>query len=126
MLQDELWTQAVRIGKQDPDSEMFALFVASLNDMIDCHTKRVVVSQYQIPAIIWLSLYTMSCLSMGGVGYQFGIAGMRDIVSSFILPLSFTIVICLISDLDRVNQGALKVSQQPMIDLDQKLEAGTL
>lgn len=30
------------------------------------------------------------------------------------------------SDLERVNEGALQVSQQPMIALDRKLEASAL
>ena len=65
-------------------------------------------------------------LSMAGVGYQFGWAGSRDIAISFCLALAFSIVIVLIADLDRVNEGALQVSQQPMIELDRKLEASAL
>jgi hypothetical protein len=89
--------------------------------MIDCHTKRVVVGQYQIPDVIWFSLYLISILSMAGVGYQFGQSGTRDIAISMTLALSFAIVISLIVNLDRINEGPLQVSQQPMIDLDQKL-----
>lgn len=121
-LQDEMWAQALRVAKQDHDSEMNALFVASLNDVIDMHSKRVIVGQYQIPAVIWLSLYIVSIISMAGVGYQFGRAGSRDVAISLFLALSFSIVIGLIADLDRGYEGALQVSQQPMIDLDRKLE----
>jgi hypothetical protein len=122
-IQDELWSQAVLVAKQDNDSEMHGLFVESLNDVIDFHTKRVVVGQYHIPAIIWLALYLVSILSMVGVGYQFGRAGKCDVAISLCLALAFSIVICLIADLDRVDQGSLQVSQQPMIELDRKLGA---
>jgi hypothetical protein len=122
-LQDELWAQAILVAKKDSSSEMHALFVDSLNEVIDSHTKRLVVGHYRIPNVIWLALYLVSMLSMAGVGYQFGQAGSRDIAISLFLALSFSIVISLIADLDRVSQGALQVSQQPMIELDSKLGA---
>jgi hypothetical protein len=122
-LQDELWSHAILVAKKDGSSEMHALFVDSLNEVIDFHTKRVVVGQYHIPAIIWLALYIVSLLSMAGVGYQFGRAGARDVAISLFLALAFSIVICLISDLDRVDQGTLQVNQQPLIELDRKFGA---
>ncbi|MDB5336395.1 MAG: hypothetical protein JWN70_2014 [Planctomycetaceae bacterium] len=121
-LQDEMWAQALLVARKDSNSEMNALFVESLNEVIDMHSKRVIVGQYQIPAVIWLSLYIVSIISMAGVGYQFGRAGSRDIAVSLFLALSFSIVIGLIADLDRGYEGALQVSQQPMIELDRKLE----
>ena len=125
-LHDELWSQALLVAKKDSNSEMHALFVDSLNEVIDFHTKRVVVAQYHIPDVIWLALYGVSMLSMTGVGYQFGRAGSRDVLLSFCLALAFSIVIALIADLDRVEEGTLQVSQQPMIELDRKLEAAIL
>jgi hypothetical protein len=122
-LQDELWSQAILVAQKDSSSEMHALFVDSLNAVIDFHTKRIVVSQYRIPDAIWLALYVVSILSMAGVGYQFGLAGTRDVVISLFLALSFSIVIWLIADLERGHEGALQISQQPMIELDRKLGA---
>ncbi len=122
-LQDELWSQAILVAKKEGDSEMHALFIDALNEVIAFHTKRVVVGQYHIPAVIWLALYVVSLLSMAGVGYQFGRAGTRDFAISLLLALAFSIVIYLISDLDRVDEGNLQVSQQPMIELDRKLGA---
>jgi len=120
-LHGELWSQAILVAKKDSNSEMHALFVDSLNEVIDLHTKRLFVSQYRIPEVIWLSLHIVSLLSMAGVGYQFGKAGSRDVAISLFLALSFSIVIGLIADLDRVSQGSLQVSQQPMVELDRKL-----
>ncbi len=122
-LQNELWSQAILVAGKDSKSEIYALFVHSLNEVIDFHTKRLVVSQYRIPAPIWKALYVVSMLSMAGVGYQFGWAGSRDIAVSLFLALAFSIVIALIADLDRVYEGTLQVNQQPMIELDRKLGA---
>lgn len=121
VLHNELWSQAILVAKKDSDSEMHALFVSSLNEAIDLHTKRLVVGQYHIPNAIWWALYLVSILSMAGVGYQFGLTGMRDVAASLFLALSFSIVIGLIANLDRTANGALQVSQQPMIDLDRRL-----
>ena len=122
-LLDQLWSQAILVAKKDSSSEMYALFVDSLNAVIDFHTKRVVVSHYRIPGVIWLALHTVLILSMACVGYQFGLAGTRDLAISLFLALAFSIVIWLIADLERGTEGLLQVSQQPMIDLDQKLES---
>ena len=102
---------------------MHALFVDSLNSVIDFHTKRLVVSQYRIPNAIWMALFVVSMLSMAGVGYQFGLAGTRDMAISLSLALAFSIVIWLIAELECGYRGALQVNQQPMIELDRKLNA---
>jgi hypothetical protein len=125
-LQNELWEQALIVAHKDRSSEMYSLFVDSLNTVLESHTKRVVVFRYRIPTVIWLALYVVSILSMAGVGYQFGLAGMRDFAISLFLALSFSVVICLIADLERGHTGLLRVSQEPMIDLDHKLESSAL
>ena len=122
VLLDELWRRAELVAKQGGDSHMHALFVESLNEVIDFHTKRVVVGGYRIPGVIWLALYCVSMLSMAGVGYQFGLVGARDITISLSLALAFSIVIVLIAGLDRISEGSLRVSQQPMIELNLKLQ----
>lgn len=121
VLQEEIWARAVQAAKKDGGSEMTALFVESLNTVIDYQTNRLVVGQYHIPGVIWLSLYFISALSMASVGYQFGNSGGRDMAMSLCLALSFSIVIALIADLDRNYEGTLQISQQPMLELDRKL-----
>ncbi len=122
VLQDELWAVAETVAKKNGDNEVFPLYVSSLNDVIDFHTKRLVVGGYRIPSVIWLALYVISALAMTAVGYQFGRAGVRDFAISAILAIAFSLVIYLIADLDRVDHGNLQVSQRPMIELDSKLD----
>lgn len=122
VIHGEIWKQAETIGNQHPENEMYSLFIWSLNDVIDLHTKRVVVGGYRIPAIIWIALYIVAGLSMIAVGYQFGRVGKRDIAISLVLALAFSIVIYLIADLDCIDHGTLRVSQRPMVELDQDLD----
>ncbi len=120
---DALWNQAERVADADRNSEMYALFVTSVHDVIDMHNKRVVVGQYRIPGSIWLALYFVAILSMVSVGYHFGIDASRDFSINLLLAFSFSVVIALIADLDNPSAGNLRVSQQPLLDLNQRLKA---
>jgi len=54
---------------------------------------------------------------MGAVGYHIGVAGRGRSLATIPLVLAFSAVMLLIADLDRPQEGLLKVSQQAMIDL---------
>ncbi len=121
-LLDELWARAEIVGQRD--SEMNALFVESVGAVIELHRKRMVVSQDRIPNAIWVALYVLSALAMVGVGYQFGLSGVRELAVGFALALSFAIVIWLIAGLERSYEGALQVNQRAMVELDHRLGGG--
>jgi len=121
-VQDNLWAQTVPIARQNPDSEVVGLFITSLNDLIDLHTERIVVAlQYHIPGAIWGALYLLSILSFGLVGYELGASKTGSVLVSIIMAVTFATVILLITDLDRPNEGYIFVNQQPMVQLQQKL-----
>ena len=121
-LQDQLWSQVTALSKQTNDSILLGLYIQSLNEIIDLHSKRVTVAlQYRIPGSIWLALYFVTILAMAAVGYHFGISGAGSLWISLVLALAFSAVILLIADLDRATGGLLKVSQKPMFELQQKL-----
>ena len=58
----------------------------------------------------------------GGNGYQAGLAGTRKSLAVFAVAVTFSVVIELIADLDLPQEGILKVSQQPLIDLQQSMK----
>lgn len=121
-IQDELWSHAVALARADMNSDIGALFVESLNNVIDLHTSRVTVGlRYRVPVMVWRILVLLTVLSMVAVGYQFGILGRYSATEILILALSFSLVVLLIADLDRATSGVIKVDQQPMIELQQKL-----
>lgn len=123
-LQDALWTHAVALAEADRSSPIDALFISALNEMIDLHTKRVVVgTQYQTPLVLWAVLVLLSVIAMGEMGFQFGLAGRRSVQTTLALALAFSAVVLLIRDLDQPAQGWLRVSQRPMLELKQKLDA---
>jgi hypothetical protein len=121
-LQDRLWTHAVVVAQQHPDSIVVGLFVASLNEMIDLHLKRVTAGlRNRIPGTIWLALFTIAVLSLSAMGYHAGLVGTSRSLAAIAVALTFSAVIALIADLDRPQEGTLKVSQQALIDVRQSM-----
>jgi hypothetical protein len=60
---------------------------------------------------------------MGTMGYHAGLAKARRFPAIFPLVLAFSVVFFLIADLDRPQNGLLKVSQRALVDLLDKLNA---
>ena len=116
-LQDRIWANAEAVSQLDPHSIVGGLFIQSLNDMIDLDASRITAGRNRIPTSIWLAFSVMTILTMAAVGYQFGLTGERSWVVTIVLTLVFTTVFLLIADLDRPDEGLLRVSQQAMIDL---------
>jgi len=117
-LQVQLWAHAVASMRERPDSLAVGLFVQALNAVIDVHSKRVMVGvRGRIPGTIWVALYAVAFFSLGTMGYQGGLAGTSRSFAIIAVAITFTAVIGLILDLDRPQEGTLRVSQQSMIDL---------
>jgi hypothetical protein len=124
VIQDKIWSLSVEAVAKTPNQEITSSYIESLNEVIDLHTKRVVVAlMYRIPTLIWYALIFVTVLAMGAVGYQFGFTGGRSIFITIILALTFSAVIYLIADIDRSLGGAIKISQQPMVELQKKIDA---
>jgi hypothetical protein len=122
-LQEMIWTEAIKATKdKNADPIMTGLFVKSLNDMFDMHTKRIFFGlQSRIPFIIWVVLYALALLSMMAVGYQSGLSATRRSPAMLGTVLAFAGVLYLIADLDRGHEGFLKVSQQALLDLQRSM-----
>jgi len=121
-IHDRLWSQAKALVQTDMDSELRSLFVASLNELIDLHQSRKTVAlQHRIPGTVWLSVYLLSVLAMLAVGYQVGMSGTRRLRGTPVLAAAFSLVILMIADIDRPREGLMRVSQQPLADVQQTM-----
>jgi hypothetical protein len=122
-LHRRLWAEAEACTQKNPNP-VTAMFVQSLNELIDLHTKRLTTGlEYRIPASILVMLGAVSILSMGVLGYHFGLAGSRNFTPTLILVLVFSAVLILIIDLDRPQQGMFSISKQALLDLRTRLNA---
>jgi hypothetical protein len=122
-IQNRLWELTTSIAEKNPHSIVVGLFVQSLNEVIDLHAKRLKAAvRNRIPGIIWIALFGISFLSFTAMGYHSGLTG--TVRSPAILAVSFTfsVVIFLIADLDRPQEGFLTVGQEPLTDLRQSMK----
>jgi len=119
-LHDQLWSIATH-AETISDTVSVGLFVQSLNDVIDLDTIRVTANRNRIPDSIWLMLVVVTIFSMAAMGYEFGLTGVRSWIVTILMTIVFTTVIMLIADLDQAQAGLLQVSQQPLIDLLNKI-----
>jgi hypothetical protein len=126
VLHQALWAQAVAATKEKPVAITTGLFVQSLNDVIDLHAKRVLVGiRSRIPLVIWLGLIGLAVLGMASVGYQAGLTTTRRSPAMLSLVLAFGVVLTLIADLDRGQEGLLRVSQQALVDVQHSMQSIT-
>jgi hypothetical protein len=113
-----LWAQATAVGEKNPGSIVVGLFIQSLNEVIDLHSKRVTVGlRNRIPGTIWAALYAVAVLAVAAMGYHGGLAGAGRSLAILAVAFTFSVVLWVIADLDRPMEGWLEVSPQAMIDL---------
>jgi hypothetical protein len=120
-IQTQLWTLAEHSAIEQPTPTK-SLYLGALNDVFDRHTERVVFGLgIRIPPTVVLSLYLVAILSVFLVGMLARNHEQRNLPATFILSLILSAVLLLIVDLDRPNDGFLRVPHQPMFDLQQQL-----
>ena len=119
-----LWSEGVKAVRKRPDSVTTALYIQSLNELIDTHEQRVTAGlRNRIPTSIWGTLVFVAFLSISIMGYHGGLTGKRSTIGTTILILTFAAVLILIADLDRPRQSLFDVSQEVMIELRDKLDS---
>jgi hypothetical protein len=120
---DSLWSYTETLAAQDRSSEVYALFITSVNKLVDNFNQRITMTfEYRLPGMILWSLFIIAFLSMLVLGYQFGISGKGGIVINLLLASIFAIVMMLILALDRPELGLSKLNQKPVLTLQRQLK----
>jgi hypothetical protein len=117
----ELWKRAEEEGKANPVPTV-ALYITSLNEVIDLHSMRVNAELgFRVPPTIVLGLYLVAMLTMALVGLHSCYSEKRNLVSQVIMVLILALTFLLVIDLDRSQQGLIRIPQKALIDLQQLL-----
>ena len=120
-----LWAHAETLARAQPESEMVALFIVALNELIDLHTVRYIAASTQLPFALLVLLYVVTLLAMVLVGMQSSFGSRQNVLALVVLALVFASVMILVVDLNRSQEGALNVNQQAMMDLQRQLHSPT-
>ena len=114
-IQKKLWDIAITYPKGDVGGALTASYASALNDMFDLQNSRVVHAvTYHVHPTIWGTLLIISILSMAALGFQFAYSGGRRVWLCMLLATTFSLVLMLIEDLDRPDQGTIRVNMAPM------------
>jgi hypothetical protein len=117
-IQQQLWKIAVINGYRDLNSDVGSLYIEGLNDMINIHITRVIVSFYsRVPMGIWTILMFMLTIGMMLVGYMTAIGGSRRSWSFVFLAISFALVIGMLYTMDKLYSPFTPISQFAMEQL---------
>lgn len=121
-LQRDLWSKAVTIADQQP-TPISALFVQSLNELIDIHETRITVGIHnRLPGFTWMVLYGLAILAMVMGGYDTGLYGRRRVIAITVsAAVAFSVVLALVIVLDRPQQHLSMTTQAVMIDLQEDI-----
>jgi hypothetical protein len=120
-LQDAFWQRAVAYAQKEPFRA--SLLLQSLNQVIDLDAARWMASQNHVPETVIYVIAIVGLLAAVVVGYTFGLGGLRQPFSICALSLAITLVLTVIIDLDRPREGFIRVSQQPVLDLQKQLHS---
>ncbi len=117
-----LWQQ-VSLAALDKPNTNTSLMIQATNDVIDVHEKRVMGSLHnRIPGTVWLSLAAITALTMIALGTQIGLAGKRRLIAVIPLVLAFAVLVTLVVDLNRPQNGLITVGQQSMVALQRSMK----
>jgi len=120
-----LWTQVSSAALENPSTNT-SLMIQAINDVIDMHEKRVTGALHnRIPISVWIALAAITALTMIVLGTQVGFAGKRRLIAVIPLSLAFAVLVTLVVDLNRPQNGLITVGQQSMIDLQSSMARET-
>lgn len=119
----QIWQQTASLVQENMDSEIRTFFSGAVNEVMEIGRERKTVSFiFRIPGILWTCLFLLTAACMFSIGYQIGSYGTRRILDLPLLAAAFAIVVVLIADMDSTGIHRLKVSLQPLKDVQELMQ----
>jgi hypothetical protein len=121
-IHNNLWGLAEAYAIQNPESDVGALYIQALNEVIDLQTTRLAAIQsLRLPAVVWWIMFSIIVLSFALVGIQSSADGHRNYFALLIFTLAFAAAVVLLADLDNPQIGLLQIGQNAMLSLQQQI-----
>jgi len=112
-LQNDIWRTTEVVAHRSPNAVTVVL-VNALNDMFDNSTSQRFAYDSRVPAELLMALYVGALLTIGALGYQFGLGGKRYVVLSSLLLLMWSGGMLLIVDLSQPRMGEIRTEAAPL------------
>ncbi|MGH2342102.1 hypothetical protein ACRC7T_11535 [Segnochrobactraceae bacterium EtOH-i3] len=106
-LQSEIWGHLAVLVRARPDPVTSSL-MAALNDTFDASTKERFAYHLTLPPQLFWLLIGMTLVSIGSLGYQFGLKKNPSLILAILLTLMWTWVILEILDLASGRLGYIR------------------
>ena len=124
-LHKAMWAIQAEVARSGHSPDLVSSFGESLTEIVNLAETRVIAGFYaRVPDTILLLLLAGSALALGMVGYSAGLAGRRSVLGALVLIVALAAVLTLVIDLDRPQEGFLRVSQQPLLDVQRLIGGG--
>jgi hypothetical protein len=120
-IESALWAVVESTVRPAPN-DANALFVESVNALVDLDSARLTATRSRIPEGVWVLLVVVACFGCFTSSYASGAEGARSGFTSVALPALITIVIGLIFDLTHPQQGVIGISQQPLHEVKEMMQ----
>jgi hypothetical protein len=116
-VQERLWNAISEVVAPFRTTPLAALLVTTTNESIDLAATRKATREAIIPSRILEILLLYALIAGVMIGYEKGSYRMATSLLFVLLTLAASVVL----DLDRPATGAIRVSQQPMLDLQRAI-----
>jgi hypothetical protein len=112
-LQQELWENLVAVSQSNRTSTAVP-FMNSLNEVIDLESERLAAFENRIPLRVWMLIIVVALIA----AFTRGLVLKRRFWVTLVLgPLTISIALGLIADLDSSRSGFIRVDQGPLYRL---------
>jgi hypothetical protein len=121
-LQPQLWAVFRPVMRSGHSPDLMSSLGDSLTAIVEVDETRVISALYaRVPETVLLILLAGSALALGMVGYSAGLKGRRSVLSAIVMVVALGVVLALVIDLDRPQDGLINVSQQPLTDVQARI-----
>ena len=121
-LQRELWALVGPAVHRDPHAVSLVWVAQALNEVSDLRAERAAAQANHVPeTVIWL-LGVAAVLTGLLSGYACGTTAHRQVLATSVLAVVVTLVVWAILDLDRPQRGLIRVQQQAMRGLRERMQ----
>src|SRR5262245_18962956 len=121
-LQAAMWAIEARVVQTGHSPDLMSALGDTLTDLVTLSETRIISALYgRVPETVLVLLLVGSALSLFMTGYSAGLKKRRSPLSAIVLALALGVVLVLVIDLDRPQDGFIRVSQQPLLDVQQMI-----